>query len=168
MEQTYPTAHQPHTMKKPNKIPRLYLGILGVAALFAAAGLLYLLNVYQLSTVAAESLPMPSSPEIEEKWGIRISQVAETADGGMVDFRYVVLDPTKAENVGVDASSTPLLIPENNQAVIFQTAQMPHKETINAGVTYFMLYDNAGGAIRAHSFVTIQLGELKLAHVPVR
>jgi hypothetical protein len=112
--------------------------------------------------------PMPSSAAIEETWGIRITRVALTADNGMVDLRYQVLDPRKAEGLGADPESTPRLVSEAASGVVAQTAPMPHKDTLQIGKTYFLLYHNQSGAIRARSYVTLELGGLRLGHVPVR
>ena len=41
-------------------------------------------------------VPMPLNPEIEARWGIRVTQVAVSADGGLIDFRFLVLEPENA------------------------------------------------------------------------
>jgi hypothetical protein len=117
---------------------------------------------------AAENVPMPVSAAIEDKYGVRISQVAVTADGGMVDLRYVLLDPNKAASFGDDEASTPVLVPQGGKVVVSKTALMPHKDTLHAGVTYFLLYHNAAGAIKPQTYVNIELGDLRLDNVPVR
>ena len=38
----------------------------------------------------------PVSPAIEARWGVRVSHVGVSADGGLVDVRFVVLDPDRA------------------------------------------------------------------------
>jgi hypothetical protein len=149
--------------------PRLSLLLTWVLPiLIVTAGLLYWGLPRLLYPAAPENAPMPVSSAIEAKWGIRITQVAISADGGMVDFRYIILDPNKAQNFAEDAQSTPTLHPDGNRTVVFQTAKMPHKNQLQPGATYFLLYENAAGAVKAQSYLTVQLGDISLAHVPVR
>ncbi len=166
-----PPAEQSGETQKKGIFSRLRLDfLLGwvLPGLIILAGLLYWALPKLLNPPAAENAPMPQSAAFEERWGIRITQVAVTADGGMVDLRYVILDSSKAQQIGVDTTTTPKLIPEDNKTTVFQTARMSHKNEPQAGTTYFLLYENAGGAVKAHSFITIQLGDLTINHVPVR
>ena len=109
--------------------------------------LIYWTLPYLDNPVAPENAPMPSNTAIEEKYGIRITRVAVTADVGMVDLRYVVLDPNKAQFVGTSAATTPLLYPQTGKIVVSETAPMPHKEVLHAGITYFLLYHDKLGSI---------------------
>jgi hypothetical protein len=109
--------------------------------------------------------PLPTSPEIEQKWGIRITQVGVTADGGMVDFRYIVLDPTKAHAMIADVERLPVLITEDSKTLVNSAALMDPKHDLTAGRTYFLLYRNTHGAIQSGTPVTVKIGDLLLEHV---
>ena len=132
------------------------------------ASLVYWAIPFLNNPVAPENAPMPANTAIEEKYGIRITRVAVTADGGMVDLRYVILDPNKAQFVGTSPQTTPKLYPQTGKIVVSETAPMPHKEVLHAGITYFLLYHDTLGSIKSQSYITVMVGQLKLERVPVR
>ena len=118
------------------------------------------------STGTAE---VPTSADIEAKWGVRPIMVASTADGGLVDFRFIALDPEKVAALMSDVKNLPVLVAEDSGTLINSTAAMAgDKHTFNAGGTYFMLYRNTNGAIRPGTYVTIAFGDLKIQHVIAR
>ncbi len=122
-----------------------------------------------LRSAPITSTAMPTNPQVEAKWGIRPTQVAMTADGGLVDFRFIVLDPDKAASLLNDSSTLPVLRTEDTGAIVASAASMGGEQhTFNAGLTYFILYRNAGGAIRPGTPVTILFGDLKIEHVTAR
>lgn len=118
-------------------------------------------------------VPPPISPAIEERWGIRVTRLAVTADGGMVDFRYQVIDPNKALALADSATQTlagsgrPLvtLVAEDTGQKVEASVPMPHKDDLVVGRTYFVLYGNTVGAIKRGRPVTIVIGDLRLEHV---
>ncbi len=142
-----------------------FLLVSGIIILIAAAAI-FLPRL--LHPAAPENAPAPTSAAIEEQWGVRITQIAVTADEGMVDLRYMVLDPTKALNFGVDEQSTPTLIPADNPTTVSVTAAMPHKDTLTPGVVYFLLYHNSNGAIKKQTYISLKIGDLELDNFPVR
>lgn len=111
---------------------------------------------------------MPISTAIEDRWGLRVSEVRVTADGGLVDFRFFVIDPDKALGMLSDLKNAPVMIAESNGALINSTALMAHKHGLRAGQTVYMLYRNTGGALKRGGFATVVFGELRLEHVPVK
>jgi hypothetical protein len=108
---------------------------------------------------------MPLSPEIEEKFGVRFTFVAVTADGGMVDLRYRVVDAGKAANFGHYSETAPMLISEDTGQVVDVTIMGLHNHRVEPGRSYYVLYRNTGSAIKSHRPVTIAIGDLKLEHV---
>lgn len=114
------------------------------------------------------STVVPTSPAIEAKWGVRVTQIGVTADGGMVDFRFVVLDPDKALTMMQNVDDLPVLIAEDSGTLINSTAAMATRHDLNAGQTYFLLYRNTEGAIRPGTSVTVKFGNLALQHVIAR
>lgn len=83
---------------------------------------------------------IPTNPEIETTWGVRITQIGVTADGGLVDFRYQALDSDKAAAMSEDLSSVPVLTDERSGTLVNSAALMPHKHDLRPGQTYFFLY----------------------------
>jgi hypothetical protein len=136
--------------------------VIVVAFLLAAA----LASVLQ-PTPTGETVPINAA--IEAKWGIRPTLIAYTADGGLVDFRYIVLDPDKVAALMSDVQNLPVLRAEDSGTLVNSTAAMAgDRHTFAAGQTYFMLYRNASGAIRTGTPVTILFGDLKIEHVIAR
>ena len=117
---------------------------------------------------APEQVPVPLNPAVEARWGIRVSQVAVTADGGLVDFRFVVLDPDKASEMMSSVDNLPVLLPSGSTEVVNSAAQMGAPHTLTAGQTYFLLYRNADGVISRGAPLTVQFGDLKIDHVIAR
>ncbi len=110
-----------------------------------------------------------SSPEIEARYGVRFTQVAVTAAGGMVDIRYQVIDPDKVMNMLSDPANAPRLIVQGSGAqVAVNTMDMTHKSNFEAGRVYWMLYYNTGNALKSGSVVTLQVGDLKIENVLVQ
>lgn len=111
--------------------------------------------------------PVPVSPAVEARWGVRVAQVGVSADGGIVDVRFVVLDPDRAVAMLGDDKKTniPVLLAENNGGIVRSAALMPPKHTLAAGRTMYMLYRNTRGAIRRGEPVTFVFGKLRLEHV---
>ena len=107
---------------------------------------------------------MPISPEIEEKFGVRFSLLAVTADGGMIELRYRVIDEGRAANFGHYTETAPLLIAEDTGDVVDVTIMGLHNHRVEPGRQYYVLYRNTGGAIESGRPVTIALGDLKLEH----
>jgi hypothetical protein len=120
------------------------------------------------STTASSSRAMPSSPEIEEQYGVRFLGVDITAAGGMIQVRYQVLDSAKTQAIH-DEESTPHVIAANGTD--FGLPGMPGHTHIGpvkkAGTTDFVLLANSGGDLKAGSTVTIKIGDLELHDVPV-
>jgi hypothetical protein len=108
---------------------------------------------------------MPVNTEIEEKFGVRFAFLAVTADGGMVELRYRVVDEGKAANFGHYTETAPMLIAEDSGKVVDVTIMGLHNHRVEPGRTYYVLYRNTSNAIQSHRPVTIAVGDLKLEHV---
>ena len=136
--------------------------ILGLLALIGAG-----LGAWQLFAPEKqwEAGTMPVSPEIEERFGVRFSLLAVTADGGMIELRYRVIDEGKAANFGHYTETAPLLIAEDTGDVVDVTIMGLHNHRVEPGRQYYVLYRNTGGVIESGRPVTIAIGDLELEHV---
>jgi len=114
---------------------------------------------------APTNIPMPINPTIEDKWGVRVTQIGVTADGGLVDFRFMVIDPNKALAMLQDIKNLPVLVAEDSGTLVNSAAMMAQKHNLNPGRTYFLLYRNTQGAIKPGGAVTVKFGDLLLEHV---
>lgn len=140
------------------------LALLIALALFLAALALGFVLQSRTTPLSMESI----EAAIEDRYGIHVTMVAVTAAGGVVDFRFKVTDPEKAEKyMHGPYNELPILIAETNGTRIDPRTHI-HKANYEFGRTYYMIYRNPGGVIEPGSEVTIVLGDLRLNHVPVR
>ena len=108
---------------------------------------------------------MPVSEEIEEKFGVRFTFLAITAEGGMVELRYRVVDEDKAANFGHYTETAPMLVSEDSGKIVDVTIMGLHNHRVEPGRTYYILYRNTEGALKSGRPVTIAIGNYELAHV---
>jgi hypothetical protein len=117
---------------------------------------------------ATQSPGTPVSAEvIEAEWGIQITHVAVTADGGLIDFRFRVVDPEKAGPL-LTLAKRPVLVAEDSGAVIDHLMHPPHSHDLVPGRVLYLIYNNTGGAIRRGAAVSVVLGDLRLEHLIAR
>ena len=109
-----------------------------------------------------------SQAAFEEKTGVRITRVVLTAGGGMIDLRYLVIDPEKA--LMIHDSENPPAIMDEATGKIFDTPWMNHSHSgeYQAGVTYYTILMNSGGVLAKGSQVTVILGGVRLEHIVVQ
>jgi hypothetical protein len=112
---------------------------------------------------AIRSARLVSASDMESEFGIKIRLIAVTADGGLVDVRFSVVDAAKAESILHDATVQPDLYVESNGTVIRAPTGMRHKVTLLDGGNYFLLYSNPGGAVQAGTPVSVVIGDVRLA-----
>lgn len=119
------------------------------------------LLVSPLTTTRQAETKLVDSELIEEVYGIRIKWIAVVANGGGLDFRYIVVNPDKANEFMHDPDYRPILIPEGSDIEI-----EPHKRIMNmvfiAGSAYHILYSNPGGAVKSGTPVIVQFGDYQL------
>jgi hypothetical protein len=117
---------------------------------------------------ARQAVGLPGQPAteaaVQEKFGIRITHIAVLADGGLIDFRFQVLDSDKAA-VLFELESRPLLYVEATGKKVDSLYHPPHGHNIFAGQSQYFIYNNHQGAIRSGSPVAVVLGDLRLEHI---
>ena len=105
---------------------------------------------------------------IEDRYGIHVTMVAVTAGGGVVDFRFQVVDPEKA-NIYMHGptSELPILIVGKSGTRI---DPRPHTHHVNYefGRTYYTIYRNPRGVVEPGSQISVQIGDLLLRNIEVR
>ena len=86
-----------------------------------------------------------------------------TADGGLIDFRFQVVDAHKAATMP-EPGNLPVLIAEDRRIALKlrPRADVAH---LQAGRVYYLLYPNAQSAINPGSRVTLVIGDLRLEHL---
>jgi hypothetical protein len=100
--------------------------------------------------------------------GVRITQVAVSGGGGLVDLRYEVVDPDRA-NALHDPGTPPAVVDEKTGVVVHQLLMNhAHSGPFTAGVTYYLVFDNPANWVTRGSRVTVLLGDAQVEHVVVR
>ena len=103
------------------------------------------------------------------RYGIDITLIGVTAAGGMIDFRYQVVDPDKANALIHDLTLYPKLIVEDTgETLILRSLPHNHGVDLKLGGTYFFLLANARNAIHAGSRLTVVMGDARLEHLIVQ
>ena len=98
--------------------------------------------------------------------GINVTLIGTTAAGGLIDFRYQVVDPDKANLIIHDIDLLPKLVVEDSGATLALTSLPHHSATdLELGGTYFFLFANANNAIRRGALVTLVIGDVRLEHI---
>jgi hypothetical protein len=101
----------------------------------------------------------------EKSFGIRIISIRPTALGRMLDLRFEVVDPQKAEPILnknnkafiVDAKSGKTLpVPVTKSGSMRQTTLKPE-----AGRVYFILFSNPSGMVKEESSVALVIGDFR-------
>lgn len=103
----------------------------------------------------------------KEQYGIQVTLVAVTAAGGMVDFRFRVLDAAKAQAAFDDHANMPVLRVAGSDVQLAMAGQS-HSMVFQPNKVYYLLYGNAGGAVRPGSLVTVRMGGLQLEPIAAR
>jgi hypothetical protein len=135
--------------------------LLVVAAVF---GVLAFRNVLGGHEVAGRA---PQSAGMEAALGVRITRVAVVGDGGLVTVSYLVLDSEKAGRFQSDTQHPPELRSEARTGGTHRVSLMKQGHELRAGQTYYLVYQNSGGAIRPGETVTVVAGGLRLRGFPV-
>jgi hypothetical protein len=135
-------------------VPLALVGVVGTATRHARAS-----NGYTL----------PQSSGLEQATGVRIKALKVVGDHGIVQLDYDVIDPEKATRFQSDTQHPPRIKDTQHQpdGLIWRAAVMKQGHSMRAGQTYYVLYQNSGGAVQAGDVVTITYGPITVPHVPV-
>jgi hypothetical protein len=108
-----------------------------------------------------------STAALERKLGIRLTQVAVTGGGGLVDLRFQVVDPELAGSIH-EAETPPALV-EERSGVFLGDLLMGHSHSgpFKQAVTYYLIFVNDGNWVQRGDRVTVLLGDYQVGHVPV-
>jgi hypothetical protein len=108
--------------------------------------------------------------KIEEKWGIKILGIRQTANALLLDFRFHVIDPEKAKPL-IGRHAKPYIIDEAS-GMKFSVPNMPKVGSLRARGNipdrdYFILFSNPNGIVKKGSKVTVVADDFKLEHLIV-
>jgi hypothetical protein len=155
---------------KPNLVvmnPRLNKYILPALILFllAATGLLY----YSSAKAEMASKMVISQNELEEKYGLRLNLIGVTAGGGMVDLRLKIVDGDKARTLLQDKNNFPVLLVNKSQVSLSASEDVKSQQiSLEDGASLFLLYPNAGNAVKQGTLVMVNFGDIALEPIEVK
>jgi len=100
------------------------------------------------------------------RYGIDVTLIGTSAAGGLIDFRFQVVDPDKANLIVHDLELLPRIVVEDSGATLALTSLPHHQGTeLELGGTYFFLFSNSNNAIHRGSLVTLVIGDARLEHL---
>ncbi|MCW2797472.1 hypothetical protein [Nocardioides sp.] len=112
-----------------------------------------------------EGTTLVSAAGMAARYGIDVNLIGVTAAGGLIEIRYQVVDPDRADPVIHDADLTPIIVVEDTGVTLVLRSAHHHKRELQLGGTYFFLIANAHNAIHPGSLVTLVIGDARLEHV---
>ena len=106
--------------------------------------------------------------QLLDKIGVRITQVALTGSGGLVDLRIQVVDPDKAS--AIHGLTYPPALVDATTSIVASNLLMghSHSDPFKAGITYYYIFENPGNVIKSGNKVSVLLGNTEIDNVPVR
>jgi hypothetical protein len=117
---------------------------------------------------APRARPQLAAPSpLETQYGIQVTQVNLTAAGGLVDFRFKVLDAAKARKLLGNPANVPVLIAGDNPPLAPPHHAL-HGAKFGDGLVYFILYPNVRSAVKPGAEVTVAMGDVHLGPVTVQ
>ncbi len=117
---------------------------------------------FPLTTAKQVKTELPDTQLIEELYGIRIKWIAVVFGGGGVDFRFIVVNPDKANEFMHDPEFLPTLIAEDTGKRIPPPAVSHDNMVFRAGTGYHIMYSNPGGALKSGTPVTVEFNEFSI------
>jgi hypothetical protein len=121
----------------------------------------------QRNVSSALQRPVVSAEGLRSLLGIRVTKVSVSGGGGLVDLRFLVVDPNLAGRLH-EVDRPPEIIDESTGVVVNQLLMgHSHSEPFKAGVTYYLIFENPANWVRRGGQVTILLGDAQVEHVVV-
>jgi hypothetical protein len=118
---------------------------------------------YFESTEEVKHLPLITSAELEERYGIRISRIAISALDSIVDIRLQVFDPEKAHEL-LD-EKTALLV--DDQSLVLSPHRHGH-DSIKPGQIYVIFFPTMNRTVMSGSQVSLVFNDFRVEAVSAR
>jgi len=107
-----------------------------------------------------------SAATLEAKYGIKVTRIAVTGGGGLVELRFTVLDAKKAKLLLRDQQSTPRLVAEDSGHVLYAPQQSSWRNVrVQQGAQCFVLFPNVRTAVKSGTRVALAFGALRVEPV---
>lgn len=105
---------------------------------------------------------------LEDEFGLRVTQVATTMLGGVLDVRMIVTDVEKAEAIFNDHDKMPYMRVVDSDSLILPPLHEGHRVNLLEGKTYYMLFPNPGLAVIPGSEVSMVFGNKQIPSMTVK
>lgn len=161
---TLPELNTETVEKRPGRARLVAIGL--VAILLLAGGAARAWWPEQKADVRAGTT-LVTAEGMAARYGINVNLIGVMAAGGLIEFRYQVVDPDKAERMIHDVTLRPIVVVEETGATMV-ISRPHHAAELQLGGTYFFLFANAHNAIHAGTPVTLVLGDARLEHIVAR
>ena len=112
----------------------------------------------------AQNQSMPLT-QLAEQYGIQITLIAVTGAGGLVDFRFKVLDPDKARKLVGQPPTMPALVATGSDLKLETSHKMMHAIRLQKDAVSYALYPNVRGAVKPGTPVSAAFGDLRVEPV---
>lgn len=120
---------------------------------------------------AAPSTEQTEAARLAEKWGIEVTSIRLTAHDHMIDFRYRVLDPAKAEELFIRQNHPSLIHQETEKVLVVpataKTGPLRNSNKPQGGKIYWMFFGNGGNLVKPGDKVTVVIGEFRVENLVV-
>jgi hypothetical protein len=108
-----------------------------------------------------------SQSAFEARYGVRVSLIAVTAAGGMVDLRLKITDAEKAKFLLQDSKNFPALWVNNITLTASKETRSQEIKLEDDG-NLFILIPNAGNVVKSGASVTVLFGDMALEPISSR
>ena len=152
----------------PNDRRRIVIVLVALLLLVLIGGATALANRPEAKADVRAGTTAVTREGLAARFGIDVNLIGVTAAGGLIEFRYQVVDPDKADQMIRDPSLIPILVMEDTGETLVVGTPHHHVNALELGGTYFFLLANAHNAVHDGSLVTLVMGDSRLEHVTVR
>lgn len=135
-----------------------------IAILLLAAGSVWFVRT-QGPGIVARSQPGLSAEAFAAATGIQIKLIGVSGGGGIVDFRYKVVDAEKATGLLHDPANAPVLLVEDGRGTTLRSDPAAYNIEFVDGSSYFVFYANSQSVIKPGTQVTAVIGDYRLKHI---
>lgn len=114
---------------------------------------------------------LTAAEKLAETWGVEVASIRLTAHNHMIDYRYRVLDATKAADLFKRQIKPQLIHQETGYALaVPDTAKvgpLRNSNTPQNGKIYWMFFGNARDLVKAGDRVTVVIGDYRVEDLVV-
>ncbi len=121
--------------------------------------LIFHVYVKPKTTSQLPSKVLISQYALEEQCGIRITLIAVTAAGGIVDFRFKVLDVGKAHKTLQGDKDLPYLVIPGSNVSLTPAPETLQDVKLENGLVYYILYSNTRNLVKPGTPVSVVIGD---------